>query len=122
VNPEESCESLRVTWQEANPTGVTIRVYAVTACLHVPSASMRSAACLVDGDAIPRGSLVLLGSVPASASSFSFVLGIGETTALGWLPGFGPNVDAVVLQAINAYGGSSFAIAGSSRSCYGCVL
>jgi hypothetical protein len=122
MNPNESCESLRVTWLEANPTGVTIRVYAVTTCLHIPSASMRSAACLVDGDTIPIGFLVLLSSAPASAGSFSFVLGVGETTAFGWLPGFGPDVDAVVLQGINTHGGSAFAIAGSSGSCWGCTL
>lgn len=110
------------TWNEANPTGVTIRIYAVTTCLHIATASKPSTKCLVDGDSIPKASLVLLGSVPASAGSFSFVLGIGETAALGWLPGFGPDVDAVVLQAVNSQGGSPFAIAGSAGSCYGCVL
>lgn len=122
VNQEEACEWLHVAWQEANPTGVTIRVYAVTVCLHAATAAKPSAACLVDGDAIPTGSLVLLGTAPASARSFSFVLGIGETSALGWLPGFGPSVDAVLLQAVTTKGGSRFAIAGSSGSCWGCTL
>lgn len=122
ANPNESCEWLHVAWQEANPTGVTIRVYAVTACLHTPTASKPSAKCLLDGDTIPRGSLVLLGIAPASDRSFSVVLGIGETAAFGWLPGFGPDVDAVVLQAVNTHGGSAFAIAGSSGSCWGCTL
>jgi len=42
------------------------------------------------------------------------LLAEGETAAFGWLPGGGPDVDAVVLQAVNAHGGSQFAIAGSS--------
>jgi hypothetical protein len=122
MNPNESCEWLHVAWREVNSTGVTIRVYAVTTCLHTATASKPSARCLLDGDTIPRGSLVLLGSAPASARSFSFVLGVGETMALGWLPGFGPDVDAVVLQAVNAHGGSPFAIAGSSGTCWGYTL
>ena len=121
VNQGEACSWLRVAWHEVNPTGVTIRVYAVTTCLHPPNVSKPNAKCLVDGDAIPRASLLLLGSAPASAGSFSFVLGEGETTAFGWLPGGGPYVDAVILQAVNTHGGSLFSIAGSSFS-YGGVL
>ena len=123
VNPNEGCAWLRVVWQQASPTDVTIRVYAVTSCLRAPTESNANTKCVVDGDSIPRASLLLLGSAPASDRSFSFVLGEGETAALGWLPGGGPDVDAVVLQAVNAHGGSQFAIAGSSGICYGsCTL
>ena len=122
VNPNEACSAFRVEWQESNPAGVTIRVYAVTTCLHSPTRSKPSVQCLLDGDKIPRSALVLLGSAPASDGTFSFVLGEGETAAFGWLPGDGPDVDAVVLQAVDAHGGSPFAIAGSSGSCLGCVL
>ncbi|HEX7544810.1 MAG TPA: hypothetical protein VF361_08400 [Candidatus Limnocylindrales bacterium] len=122
VDQNEGCAWLRVAWQEANPSGVTIRIYAVTACLHTPTASSPSAKCVVDGDTIPKAALLLLGTAPASAGSFSFVLAEGETAALGWLPGGGPNVEAVVLQAVNTHGGSPFAIVASSGSCYGCTL
>jgi len=122
VSPNEGCAWLRVVWQEASPTDVTIRVYAVTSCLRAPTESNPNTKCVVDGDPIPRASLLLLGSAPASDRSFSFVLGEGETAALGWLPGGGPDVDAVVLQAVNAQGGSQFAIAASSGSCLGCTL
>lgn len=122
VNPEESCERVHVAWREADATGVTIRVYAVTVCLHKPTASNPNVKCLMDGDTIPKGALVLLGTAPASAGTFSFILGIGETAALGWLPGFGPDVDAVVLQAVNDRGGSAFAIAASAAPCWQCVL
>jgi hypothetical protein len=122
LRPDEPCERLHVAWQEANPAGVTIRVYALTVCLHAATASKPSSRCLRDGDTIPTGALVLLGTAPASALSFSFVLGIGETMALGWLPGFGPDVDGVVLQAVNRHGGSQFAIVGSAGSCWGCTL
>ena len=103
-----------MAWREANPTGVTIRVYAVTTCLHTYNLSKPKTKCLMNGDVIPTGSLLLLGSAPASARSFSFVLGEGETVAFGWLPGGGPDVDAVVLQAVNTHGGSLFAIVGSA--------
>jgi hypothetical protein len=122
VNQNEACAWLRATWQEANPSGVTIRIYAVTTCLHTPTASKPNAQCVVDGDTIPRASLLLVGSAPASERSLSFMVIGGEGLGLGKLPDGGPFVEAVVLQAVNAKGGSAFAIAGTSGSCYGCVL
>jgi len=123
ANTDGACGWLRVSWKEANPTGVTIRVYAFTGCLHTPTASKPNANCLVDGDAIPRASLQLLGTAPASARSLSFVLEVGgEGSTFGRLPGGGPEVQAIVVQAVNKVGGSLFAIVASSGSCYGCVL
>ncbi len=77
--------------------------------------------CLVNGDTIPAASLVLLGSSPATAGSLEFKLGGGATASLGFLPVFGPEVDAVVVQAVNAHGGSMFAWAAVSGSCFGCT-
>lgn len=123
ANQDYGCSSLRVVWQETEPSDVTIRVYAFTGCLHTPSASKLNASCIEDGDTIPTASLVLLGTAPASDGSFSFTLASGgEGTQLGQIRGNGPDVEAIVLQAVNSKGGSSFAIAASSGSCYGCVL
>jgi hypothetical protein len=123
VDQNGGCEWLRVAWQEANPSGVTIRVYAFTACLHTPTAAKPDANCIVSGDAIPRASLLILGTAPASARSLSFVLAPGgEGSAFGTLPRGGPNVQAIVLQAVNSHGGSPFVIVASSGSCYGCLL
>ena len=123
ANQDYGCSSLRVVWQETDPSDVTIRIYAFTGCLHTPSASKPNANCLEDGDTIPTASLLLLGTAPASDRSFSFALASGgEGTQLGRMPGNGPAVQAVVLQAVNSKGGSSFAIAATSTSCYGCVL
>ena len=123
VNQTEGCEWLRVTWQAPNPSGVTIRVYASTACLHTPTASKPDVKCIVSGDTIPRASLLILGTAPASARTLSFVLAPGgEGSAFGSLPGGGPNVQAILLQAVNTHGGSPFVIVASSGSCYGCVL
>lgn len=119
---DEACQALRVTWTYANPANVTIRVYAVTACLHEATASNPNVTCMLDGDTIPPGSLVLLGTAPASADALSFKLGAGETPGLGWMPGFGPAVYSIVLQAVDANGGSLFAIAGTSGQCFGCTL
>lgn len=120
MNQDETCQWLHAAWQETNPSGVTIRIYAVTACLHTPTADNPSEHCVVDGDVLPGASLVLLGTAPASTGSFSFMLTVGAPGRIGWLPGGGPAVFAVVLQAVDGYGGSAFAIAGSSAGCYGC--
>lgn len=123
LGPNESCSRFRVFWLEASPADITIRVYAVTTCLHKPTASTPGdVKCLVNGDTSPPSSLLLLGTAPASTRSLSFELGEGETAALGFLPGWGPEVDAVVVQAVNAAGGSLFAFGAVSCGCFGCAL
>lgn len=92
---------------------MTVRVYAVTVCLH-QSVLSTPTRCLIDGDVIPPASLLLLGSAPAASGSLSFKLAEGETGSFGWLPGGGPEVDAIVIQAVDAHGGSLFAIVASS--------
>lgn len=119
----EACERWKVSWLESNPTDVAIRVYGVTTCLHEPTASSEGTVkCLRSGDFIPPSSLVLLASAPASDGSTTLDLAIGETSAVGWLPGAGPIVYAVIVQAVNDKGGSIFAFALVSGSCWGCVL
>jgi hypothetical protein len=122
LGPGQTCAWFRVGWLESNPAGATIRVYAVTTCLHVPTASAGKASCLETGDTIPEASLVLLGTAPAAVGTLSFRLDVGETFGLGFLPAYGPSVYAVVVQAVNAQGGSLFAFAKVTGSCYGCVL
>ena len=120
ANPDETCEPLQAAWHENNPSGVTIRVYAVTACLHSPTVEMPNEHCVVDGDVLPTASLVLVGTAPASSGSLSFTLAAGAPGPIGWLLGGGPSIFAIVLQAVDEHGGSAFAIADSSAGCYGC--
>jgi hypothetical protein len=119
----EACVRWKVSWVEASPADATIRIYGVTTCLHRPTASSAgNVSCLSSGDTIPSKSLVLLTTAPASAGSTTMDLAIGETIGVGWLPGFGPTVYAVIVQAVNAHGGSLFAFALVGGSCYGCAL
>lgn len=119
----ESCARWKVSWLEANPTDVTIRVYGVITCLHEPTpSSVGTVKCLKSGDFIPPASLVLLATAPASDASLTLDLAIGETNGVGWLPGAGPTVYAIIVQAVNDKGGSIFAFALVSGSCWGCVL
>lgn len=102
-----SCFAYQVTWTEADPAGVTVNVYAVTACLAKPH-------CLLPTTAIPAADLVQLGTASASTGSLSFVVGDGESDGDGWLVGSGGAtlfVDAVVVQATSASGKSSYVIA-----------
>ena len=119
----ESCVRWKASWLEANPTDVAVRVYGVTTCLHEPTpSSVGDVKCLKSGDFIPPASLVLLAEAPATDASTTFDLAIGETSGVGWLPGAGPTVYAVIIQAVNDKGGSVFAFALVSGSCWGCVL
>jgi hypothetical protein len=118
---DEACYSWQASWVEADPTAVTVRVYAVTECLHAPTGtSEASVKCLVSGDTIPLEALVLLGSAPAEDGSLTFQLA-GTMCGLGQLPGQGPSVDAIVVQAINDAGGSLFAYGAVSSTCVGAL-
>ncbi len=119
----ETCAEWQLTWLEADPTDVAVRAYAVTQCLHPqdPAASTE-VKCLLDGDVIPTKALVLLAEVPAETGTLTFQLATGQTSAIGWLPGNGPSVYAVVVQAVNADGGSLFAFAAVSGYCPSCTL
>jgi len=102
-----SCYQYKVTWTEANPTGVTINVYAVTECLSKPH-------CVLPTTTIPAADLVLVGTANASTGAVTFIVGDGESNGDGWLNGSGGTtlfVDAVVVQAKSAAGTSSFVIA-----------
>jgi hypothetical protein len=119
----EACATWRATWQAVPSPGVTIRVYGVTTCLHEPTpSSSGEVKCLSNGDTIPSKSLTLLAAAPGADGSVTFQLATGEGTALGWLPGGGPQVYAIVVQAVNASGGSSFVFAAVSGSVYGNTL
>jgi len=121
----DTCEWLRVTWREPNPSGVTIRIYALTACLHSATATKPQASCVDAGDTIPKADLLILGTALASAGAYSFELEfpIGEGFfGFGLLPGNGPIVQAILLQAVGPGGGSPFAIVATTGDCYGCIL
>lgn len=120
ANPDETCAWLQAGWQEDGPNGVTVRIYAVTACLHSPTADRPNEPCVLNGDVLPTASLVLIGTAPAPAGSLSFTLTVGAPGRIGWLRGGGPAVFAIVAQAVDEQGGSAFAIAESSAGCYGC--
>jgi hypothetical protein len=101
-----SCYKYKVTWTEADPTGVTVNVYAVTKCPAKPH-------CFTASTPIPTANLTLMGSAPAASGTASFVVGDGETNGDGWF--FGPGkttlfVYAVVVQASSATGKSAFVL------------
>ncbi len=111
------CLVVRVSWASPSSSDVTVRVYGVTQCLHKPTASGESVLCLANGDVIPTAALYLLASAPSSAGAADFTLGEGEHCSLGWLPGSGQTVYAVIVQAANDLGGSIFAYAQVGYPC-----
>ena len=117
----DPCNSYKVTWTHPNPTGVTIKIYAVRDCLNpvVPPATTR--VCVTPGTIIPSASLYLLGSKPAATGTFTFSLHGGATYGYGWFDD-GHYAYAVVVEAVNAVGSSPWVIAGSASKCEGCVI
>ena len=103
-----SCFSYKVSWTEADPTGVTIHVYAVTKCLAKPH-------CVLPTTTITPADLYSLGTAAASKGSYSFVVGDGESYGDGWVKSGSATLYlyAVVVQATSASGNSSYVIAWS---------
>lgn len=103
-----SCFAYKVTWTQANPTGVTIKVYAVTKCIAKPH-------CLKSTTPIPSSDLYLLSSAAASKGTLTFIVGDGESNGDGWVKSGGKTLFlwAVVVKASSAAGDSSTVIAWS---------
>lgn len=103
-----SCYSYKVTWTEPDPAGVTITVYAVTKCLAKPR-------CVAATTPLTAADLYSLGTAPASTGSLSFVVGDGESDGDGWVMSGSKTLylDAVVVQASNSSGSSSYVVAWS---------
>jgi hypothetical protein len=101
-----SCFAYKVTWTEADPTGVTITVFAVTRCLDKPH-------CLLATTVLPAANMYSLGSAAASKGSFSFVVGDGESYGDGWVKNGSSTLYlyAVVVEASSASGKSATVIA-----------
>jgi hypothetical protein len=103
-----SCFEYKVTWTEADPTSVTIDVYAITKCLSKPR-------CTLPTTTIPASDLFLVSSAAASKGSLTFIVGDGESQGDGWVVSGGKTlyVDSVVVQASSASGKSPLVIAWS---------
>jgi hypothetical protein len=98
-----TCNAYKVTWTQPNPTGVTIKVFAVTKCLAKPHCIPKA------GIFIPAADLVQVGSAAASKGSLTFVVGGGQSDGDGWMKSSGGKtlfVDAVVVQASSGSGKS----------------
>jgi hypothetical protein len=104
-----SCFEYKVTWTEANPAGVTIKIYAVTKCLSKPH-------CTLAATKIPAADLVLVSSSAASKGSVTFIVGDGESQGDGWVVTGGKQLPiwSVVVQASSASGTSPIVIAWTS--------
>lgn len=101
------CEQVRVTWEEFDPAGVTVRVYALTRCLHP------GAACVTDSDLTDPSDLKFIREVPAGQGSAAFPMRHETSLYLlnSCLDSSGLSVYAYLVQAVNVHGGSRLPIA-----------
>jgi len=111
-------ETVTVRWTEADATGVTMKVYAVTSC----PTTVDKSACVVAGMTISDSDLVLLQEVPASAGLATWTsthediggaIDVYDPTGLAY--------EAILLVASNAQGTAPFVVAATGQSCVGCT-
>jgi hypothetical protein len=110
-----------VTWREASPAGVSIRLYGLTTCLQQATPTTPQVSCVTKGMAIPSADLQVIRTVPASAGSYSWSGpgGEGDYAASVWP---GTLYYGLFLVAVNGSGRSSPVLVASAGACYECTL
>jgi hypothetical protein len=107
-----------VGWHEASPEGVTILVYGVTECL-APVGST-GVGCVTEKSKIPDSVLFRISAVAATRGTTGWTwTGTNIGGALGVYNSAA--YSAIVLRAVNGGGQSPFVVAGTTKSCFGCV-
>ncbi len=109
-----------VTWKEAAPKGVTIRIYGVTACL--PPKGQDPAPCLVKGTPLPASIRKLIASAPAARGRVSWTWPNWENIGGAVMAHGDTTYESIVVAAYNLDGThSKFIIATTGEYCSGCT-
>ena len=113
--------AFRVSWKEANPTGVTIRIYGVTRCLVEALPPLFSQVpCITPKTAIPSADLSLMASLPAATEVYSWTAPSGEGSPIldptGRFVYYG-----ILITAVNNVGRSAYVLVTASTFCNGCT-
>jgi hypothetical protein len=111
--------TIKVSWNEASPKGVTIRVFGVTACL--PRSNKDHSACLVKGTPLPDGIRKLLAKAPASKGSVSWTWPNWEDAGGAVMTHGSTQYWALVVAAYNPAGHSRFVILDTGEFCPTCT-
>jgi Peptidase family M23 len=102
-----------VKWRPITGAGVTVRILGVTACVANPGLG---GWCMRPGLSIPASKIVLIGTAPGSAGTFSWS---GSTAVGPWVANDNSHwFYGVVLVAVNAAGSSPYVVAASSLRYY----
>jgi len=108
-----------ITWKEADPDGVTVRVFGVTACL--PKAKVDHAPCLAKGTPLPANVRELITSAPASKGRVSWTWPNWEDAGGAVMAHGDAFYDSVVVAAYNKAGHSKFVIVRTGEYCPDCT-
>lgn len=113
-----SIENYNVRWSEANPTGVTVRIYGLLKCLGPASATQTLFPCVTPKTVIPAADLVLIGQVAASAGTFTWSATFGPRSGpLHWAAVGNDLIYGVLITAVNAAGSSPRVIVDTGEGC-----
>src|SRR4051812_20693244 len=108
-----------ITWKEADPEGVTVRVFGVTACL--PKTKVDYTACLAKGTPLPANVRELITSAPASKGRVSWTWPNWEDAGGAVMAHGDSFYDSVVIAAYNTAGHSKFVIVRTGAYCPDCT-
>src|SRR3954469_1205088 len=108
-----------ITWKEADPEGVTIRVFGVTACL--PRTKVDHAPCLAKGTPLPANVREMIASEPASKGRVSWTWPNWEDAGGAVMARGDAFYDSVVIAAYNKAGHSKFVIVRTGEYCPDCT-
>ena len=109
----------RGIFKVADPKGVTIRVYGVTACL--PKHKQDHSPCLEKGTPLPANVRELIAKAPASKGKVTWTWPNWENAGGAVMAHGDSYYDSVVIAAYNAAGHSKFVIVATGEYCPDCT-
>jgi len=108
-----------ISWKYANPDGVRIRVYGVTACL--PPAGRDPAPCLVKGTPLPPRVRELIATAAAARGKVSWTWPSWDDVGGAVMADANHVYESIVVAAYSDTGHSKFIIVATGEYCSTCT-
>ncbi len=111
--------TITITFQEANPDGVTMKVYGVIPCL--PKVKLEGTPCLSRGTPLPASTREFAAQAAATDGKVTWTWPAWEDIGGAVMSNGSQSYESIVIAAYNPAGHSRFVIVDTSHWCDGCT-
>jgi len=110
---------ITITFREANPDGVRVRVYGVIPCL--PTTKVEGSPCLSKGTRLPASTRDFVAQAPAADGKVTWTWPAWEDIGGAVMANGSQAYESIVIATYNAAGHSRFVIVQTAIYCPGCT-